>query len=493
MAMPATKPLETPPGVAADADSENITADICVIGAGPGGLAVATAAAAFGRSVVLIERHKVGGDALNYGCIPSRALAAVANRAHAMRTAATFGIAGRDPEIDLRNINAHVQGVVAALAPDFSAERFTGLGIRVIRAAARFINKKTVIAGEYRIRARRFVIATGSSPLVPAIPGLDGVPYFTNETIFDNQERLHSLIIIGGGRTGLELAQTHSRLGSRVIILDADKALGEEDPELSRFVLEQLTEEGVSVHEGTKVESVEGGLGRVRVHVSVGGEKHVVEGSHLLLAMGRRPSTSDLGLEAAGVRHDERGIKVNSGLKTSNRRVFAIGDVTGGPAQVQAADYQAGIVIRRALFHVPARVDWRMVPRVTFTDPELASVGLSEAEAGKLVGKINVLRWPYGQNDRAQAERTVTGHVKVITARNGKILGAAIVGAQAGELIQMWSLAISQGLKIKAMTTWISPYPTLSEINKRVAASYYATAPSSPVLRKVINFLAKVG
>ena len=491
--MPAFKPQEALPGATADADSENITADICVIGAGPGGLAVAAAAAAFGRSVVLIERHKVGGDALNYGCIPSKALAAAANRAHAMRTAATFGIAGRDPEIDPRSVNAHVQSVIAALEPNFAAERFVGLGVRVIRAAGRFINKKTVVAGEYRIKARRFVIATGSAPLVPSIPGLDSVPYFTNETIFDNQERLHSLIIIGGGPNALELAQAHSRLGSRVMVLEADKALGDEDPELSRVVLEQLAAEGVSVHEGTKVERVEGGLGRVRVNVSVGGEKHVVEGSHLLLALGRKPSTSDLGLEAAGIRHDECGIKVNSGLKTSNRRVFAIGDVAGGAPYAQVADYQAGLVVRRALFHAPARVDGRILPRVTFTDPELAHVGLSEAEAVKRAGKINVLRWPYRENDRAQAERTTTGHVKVITARDGKILGAGIVGAHAGELIQMWSLAISQGLNIKAMTSWISPYPTLSEINKRAASSYYATAPSNPYLRKVINFLAKFG
>jgi pyruvate/2-oxoglutarate dehydrogenase complex dihydrolipoamide dehydrogenase (E3) component len=227
--------------------------------------------------------------------------------------------------------------------------------------------------------------------------------------------------------------------------------------------------------------------------VSVGGEKHIVEGSHLLLAMGRKPSTSDLGLEAAGIRHDERGIKVNGGLKTSNRRVFAIGDVAGGPPYAQVADYHASLVIRRALFHVRARVDARLIPRVTFTDPELAYVGLSEAEAVKRAGKINVLRWPYRENDRAQAERTTTGHVKVITTRDGKILGAGIVGAHAGELIQMWSLAISQSLNIKAMTGWISPYPTLSEVNKRAASSYYATAPSSPHLRKVINFLAKFG
>ena len=366
--------------------------------------------------------------------------------------------------------------------------------MRVIRAAGRFINKKTVVAGEYRIKARRFVIATGSAPSVPAIPGLDSVPYFTNETIFDNQERLHSLIIIGGGPYALELAQSHSRLGSRVMVLAADKALDDEDPELARVVLEALAAEGISVHEDTKVEGVEGGLGRVRVNVSVGGEKHVVEGSHLLLLHGA---------QAVGLRPRPRGGAASATTPTASRSGAASRRPTAAsspsarsperPPYAQVADYHAGIVIRRALFHAPARVDARMIPRVTFTDPELAYVGLSEAEAVKRVGKINVLRWPYRENDRAQAERQTDGHVKVLTARDGTILGAGIVGAQAGELIQMWSLAISQGLSIKAMTAWISPYPTLSEINKRAASSYYATAPSNSRLRKVINFLAKFG
>ncbi len=474
-------------------ESETIAADICVIGAGPGGLSVAAAAAAFGRKVVLIERHKMGGDCLNYGCIPSKALLAAGKRAHAMRTSAVFGIAGIDPEIDPRGVHDHVHGVIAAIAPNDSVERFTGLGVRVIRAAARFIDKSTVIAGEYRIKARRFVLATGSAPLVPPIPGLDSVPYFTNETIFDNQQRLHDLIVIGAGPVGLELAQAHHRLGSRVTVLEAAKALANEDPELSKVVLEQLAAEGINIHEGTLVERVESGLGRVRVHVSLNGEKHVVEGSHLLLAAGRKPATSDLGLEAARIRYDRHGIKVSAGLKTSNRRVFAIGDCAGAPQFTHVADYHAGLVIRRILFRRPARVDLGLLPRVTFTDPELAHVGLSEAEALKSAGKINVLRWPYHENDRARAEHKTVGHIKVVTARNGRILGATIVGAEAGELIQMWGLAIAQKLNIKAMTSWISPFPTLSEINKSVAERYYATAPSDPTVRKVIGFLARFG
>jgi pyruvate/2-oxoglutarate dehydrogenase complex dihydrolipoamide dehydrogenase (E3) component len=452
MAMPASKANAQPSAAGGDTDSEHIAADICVIGAGPGGLAVATGAAAFGRSVVLIERNNFGGDVLHSGCIPSRALAAVANRAQAMRSAGALGLDARDPEIDLRAVSAHVAGVIAGVAPNFAAERFTGLGIRVIQAAARFINKKTVVAGDYRIKARRFVIATGSAPLIPAIPGLDGVPYFTNETIFANQERLHSLIIIGGGPAALELAQTYSRLGSRVVVLVAGKALADEDPELAGFVLEQLGEDGIGIHQDTTVDSVEG-----------------------------------------GIRYDEQGIKVDAGLKTSNRRVFAIGDAAGGPSYAQVADYHAGIVLRRALFHYPARVDARLIARATFTDPELAYVGLSEAEAVKYAKKIGVLRWPYRENDRAQAERKTSGHVKVVMSRDGKILGAGIVGAQAGELIQLWSLAIAKGLNIKDMSGWAAPYPTLSEMNKKLGYSYYATKSASPTLRKYINLLARFG
>lgn len=474
-------------------ESETIKADICVIGAGSGGLSVAAAAAAFGRSVVLIERHKMGGDCLNYGCVPSKALLAAGKRAHAMRTAAEFGIASVEPEIDPRAVNAHVHSVIGAIAPNDSVERFTGLGVRVILAAARFVDKSTVVAGAFRIKARRFVIATGSGPLVPPIPGLDEVPYFTNETIFETQDKLYDLIIVGGGPIGMEMAQAFHRLGSRVTVIEAAKALSKDDPELTKVVIERLRAEGITIHENTKVESVEGGLGRVRVNVASGNEKRAIEGTHLLLAVGRKPSTADLGLEAAGVRYDQRGIKVNRGLKTSNRRIFAIGDVAGGLQFTHVANYHAGIVIRRALFRLPAKVDNSVVPWVTFTDPELAHVGLSEEAARKSSGTINVLRWPYHENDRAQAERETTGHIKVVTAKNGRILGATIVGAQAGELIGMWALAISQKMKIKALTDWISPYPTLAEINKRVAYRYYATAPSSPLVRRIIGLLAKLG
>ncbi|MFZ4808571.1 MAG: dihydrolipoyl dehydrogenase family protein [Hyphomicrobiaceae bacterium] len=472
---------------------DTIEPDLCVIGAGSGGLSVAAAAAAFGRSVVLVEKHKMGGDCLNYGCVPSKALIAAGRRAQAMRTAAPFGIAPVEPAIDPAAVRAHVDGVIAGIAPNDSVERFTGLGVRVVLAAARFVDARTVVAGELRIRARRFVIATGSSPAVPPIPGLADVPYFTNESIFANATRIEHLIVVGGGPIGMELAQAHRRLGSRVTVLEGARALAKDDPELAAVVLERLRAEGIVIRENAKVTSVAGAAGDVRVVIEMPDGSETVAGTHLLLAVGRRPNVADLGLEAAQVAYDRSGIKVSPGLVTSNSRIFAIGDCIGGLQFTHVANYHAGIVIRRALFRWPAKVDQRVIPWVTYTDPELAHVGLTEQQAADQGLAPRVLRWPYHENDRAQAERTTEGHVKVVVGKKGRILGATIVGEHAGELIQMWALALSQGLGIKAMTDWVSPYPTLSEINKRAAYRYYAGAAGNPVVRKVVQLLAKLG
>ncbi|MEZ5908188.1 MAG: FAD-dependent oxidoreductase [Hyphomicrobiaceae bacterium] len=473
--------------------SEQLTPDLCVIGAGSGGLSVAAAAAQLGVSVVLIEKHKMGGDCLNYGCVPSKALIAAGRRAQQMRTAKPFGIIPTSPSINHKAVHDHVKEVIAAIAVNDSVERFTGLGVKVVLAPARFVDKTTVSAGDYMIRARRFVIATGSSPAVPPIPGLDSVPYFTNETVFDNEEKLDRLIVIGGGPIGMELAQAHARLGSRVTVLEAMKALGKDDPELTEVVLKHLREEGLEIREATKVQRIEPGEQGVRVTVSVDGREELVEGSHLLVATGRRPNLADLNLDAAGIKHERGGIIVDKGLCTSNSKVFAIGDVTGGLQFTHVANYHAGIVLRRALFRLPAKVNNDIVPWVTYTEPELAHVGLTEDEAKKRHGRIKVLRWPYHENDRAQAERVTEGFVKVVLSPKGKILGASIVGEHAGELIQMWCLAVSQGLNIKAMTSWISPYPTLTEINKRAAVSHLAAMAQNPWARWIVDRLAKLG
>jgi pyruvate/2-oxoglutarate dehydrogenase complex dihydrolipoamide dehydrogenase (E3) component len=473
--------------------SQNVEADFCIIGAGSGGLTLAAAAAAFGQRVVLIEKHKMGGDSLNYGSIPSKALLAAAKRANAMRTALPFGIRAVEPLIDLAGVRQHVKDVIARLSPNASAERFTGLGVRVIAAPAKFVDQSTVVAGDFRIKARRFVVATGSSPRIPEISGLAEVPYFTTESIFENAAPIAHLIIIGGGASGIELAQAYRRLGSRVTVLDAAQALGDEDPELALVLLTRLNSEGIVIREGVGIKRVSGERGRIFVEIETADGADRIEGSDLLIATGRKANVANLGLEAAGIKATGDGITVNAGLRTRNRRVYAIGDVTGGPQSDHAAGDHAEVVLRRTLFRLQAKAVGRAAPRVVFTEPELAYIGLSEAEARAKYGRVNVLRWPYHENDRAQAERETDGHIKVLTSKRGAILGAGIVGAQAGEVIQMWSLAISQGLNIKAMTRWISPHPTLSEINKRAAFRYFATSPSNPYVRKVIALLAKLG
>lgn len=470
-----------------------LTPDICVIGAGSGGLSVAAAAAAFGVAVVLIEKGKMGGDCLNYGCVPSKALLAAAKHAVEPRRVSPFGLTLPRAEIDFAKVNAHVRGVIAAIAPNDSKERFTGLGIHVIEGAARFTDATTVTVGNFAIKARRFVIATGSAAAVPPIPGLAETPYLTNETIFELKRCPEHLIIIGAGPIGLELAQAHHRLGAKVTVLEAATPLAKDDPECAAIVLEHLAREGIVIRSGVKVLRVAHGDGKIQAVIEGPQGEETIEGSDLLIAAGRRPNVEGLGLEVAGIKVEPRGIVVDKGLKTTNKKVYAIGDVAGGAQFTHVANYHAGIVIRNALFRLPARASDEAIPWVTFTDPELAHVGLTEGEARERHKTIRVLRWPYHENDRAQAERQTDGHIKVITAKNGRILGATIVGAQAGELITTWTLALSQGLNIRAMTGIVIPYPTLSEIGKRAAISYFSPSLTNPKIRRLITFLRRFG
>ena len=467
-----------------------LSPDICVIGAGSGGLSVAAAAAAFGVPVVLIEKGKMGGDCLNYGCVPSKALLAAAKRAQAMRAGAAFGVASQRPAVDFVKVHGHVHGVIAAIAPNDSKERFAGLGVRVIEGEARFKDKQTVAVGDLEVKARRFVVATGAAPAAPPIPGLDQVAYLTNETVFDLTVCPEHLLIIGAGPVGLEMAQAFRRLGATVTVIEAATPLANDDPECATVVLDQLAREGIAIRAGTNVLRVEPGA-KPRVVVANAGGEETIEASHLLVATGRRPNLDGLDLAAAGIKTGPRGILVNKRLRTSNRRVYAVGDVAGGPQFTHVANYHAGLVIRNVLFRLRARVDANVVPRVTYTDPELAHVGISEAQAGKR--RIRVLRWPYHENDRAQAERETRGHIKVVTSERGQVLGATIVGAHAGELIVPWTLAVTQGLNIRAFAEVVMPYPTLAEIGKRAAVTYFAGSLTKPFVQRIIGALRRFG
>jgi pyruvate/2-oxoglutarate dehydrogenase complex dihydrolipoamide dehydrogenase (E3) component len=472
---------------------QTLTPDICVIGAGSGGLSVAAAAAAFGVPVVLIEKGKMGGDCLNFGCVPSKALLAAARRAQAMRTAAPFGVASQRPGVDFTKVHGHVHGVIAAIAPNDSKERFTGLGVRVIAGAARFKDKHTVAVGNaIEIKARRFVVATGSAPAAPPIPGLDRVPYLTNETVFDLTVCPEHLVVIGAGPVGLEMAQAFRRLGANVTVLEAAVPLAKDDPECAAILLDQLEREGIAIRAGTNVLRVEPGA-KPRVVVAAANGEEAIEASHLLVATGRHPNVEGLDLAAAGIKSGPQGIRVNKRLRTTNKRVYAVGDVAGGPQFTHVANYHAGLVIRNALFRLRARVDDNVIPWVTYTDPELAQVGITEAEANRRRRRIRVLRWPYHENDRAQAERETRGHIKVVTTKDGRILGATIVGAHAGELIVPWTLAVAQRLNIRAFAAMVVPYPTFAEIGKRAAVTYFAASLTSPFVRRIIAVLRRFG
>lgn len=475
--------------------AEVLTPDICVIGAGSGGLSVAAAAAAFGVSVVLIEKGKMGGDCLNYGCVPSKAILAAGKHAQSIRDAEKFGVTvSGEPKVNFKKVHDHIHDVIAQIEPNDSVERFTGLGVEVIQAEGRFKDERTVIAGDKEIKARRFVIATGSSAFVPPIKGLDTVPYLTNETLFENTKKMGHLVIIGGGPIGMEMAQAHRRLGCEVTVLEGAKALGKDDPELTSILLEKLEEEGVVLVEGAMVANITPrGKQGIRIAYTKDDKEHSVDATHLLVATGRSANVDGLSLGAAGIEYTRRGITVSKDLRTTNKRVYAIGDVTGGLQFTHVAGYHAGLVIRGILFRKKAVPNDTMIPWVTYTEPELGHVGLTEEQAREKYGKVKVLRWPYHENDRAVAERKTTGLIKMVTNKKGLIVGVSIVGTGAGEMMNMWALAITNKLKVGDVVGYVSPYPTLSEIGKRAAVTNYTSLSRKPIIRSVIRFLQKFG
>ncbi len=470
-----------------------IEADICVIGAGSGGLSVAAGASQMGAKTVLIEKGKMGGDCLNYGCVPSKSLLAAGHAAHAVRKAGKYGITASEPRVESAGVYGHVHKAIAAIEPNDSVERFEGLGVQVIQAPGRFAGPGEVQAGDSVVRARRFVISTGSSAAVPPIPGLDDVPFLTNETIFYQEKLPDHLIVIGGGPIGSEMAQAHRHLGCKVTVLERGFIMPKDDPELVDVARKRFREEGIDLREGVGVGRVEKTASGVAVAVEFGGREERIEGSHLLIAAGRKPNVDGLDLEKAGIEYTARGVQVDARMRTTNKKVFAIGDVAGGYQFTHVAGYHAGVVIKNALFRMPAKADHSTVPWVTYTAPELANVGLLEEQAKQKHGDIRVLRWPFHENDRAQAEGETDGLVKAIVTPKGKILGAGIVGPHAGELIQPWVLAMTQKIKIGALATMIAPYPTLGEVNKRAAGSFYTKSLFSERTKKIVRFLARFG
>lgn len=461
--------------------SETLRPDICVIGAGAAGLSVAAGAAALGVSCVLVEKAAMGGDCLNAGCVPSKALLAMAARAKA------------SGPVDFASVRQHLRNVHDAIAVNDSAARFTAMGVRVVQGTACFTGPDTLGVGEFTIAARRFVVATGSRPAVPAIEGLDAVSYLTNESIFTLEALPRHLIIIGAGPIGLEMAQAFRRLGSEVSVFEAGRALGRDDREAASIVLHALRDEGITIHEQARIMRIVPQADGIGVVVGEGVGEHLVSGSHLLVATGRQPVTDGLGLDVAGVEVSRHGIEVDQHLKTRNRRIYAAGDVLGGLLFSHAANYHAGVILKNALFRLPAVADPAHIPWSSYTAPPLARAGLSEEKARNMHGEIRILRWPFAENDRAVCEGDTSGFIKVFTTRRGKVLGAVIVGRGADDLIGIWALAARQGMNIRTMADCVFPYPTRGEISKRVAGRFFAPSLSSPFLRRALSFLRKFG
>ncbi len=467
--------------------------DLCIVGAGAAGLSVAAGAAQLGLSVVLFEAGEMGGDCLNYGCVPSKALIAAANLAHKARHGAAMGVDTTGVAVDWRRVQAHVKGAIAAIEPNDSQARFEGLGVTVIREHARFADAQTIVSESATVRARRFVIATGSRPVLPPISGLEHVGAHTNETIFDIEALPSRLIVLGAGAIGVELGQAFRRLGAEVTIVEAATALGGADREAAELVVAQLRKEGVELLEGWRATTAARGDSVGLTIEDRGGSMRKLEGSHLLVATGRAPALDGLGLDEAGINYAKAGVEVSPTLRTSNPRVWVLGDAAGRGFYTHLAGWHASVFVRNVLFKARTRADGAVIPCIVFSDPELAQIGLTEAEARERQGdKVSVARWSFHDNDRAQTGAETEGFCKLVIGKGGRILGATIVGADAGELIAPIALAMSNKLGVRALTDPVLPYPTRSEIVKRAAGAHFTPRLFSPTTRFAVKVLQNI-
>lgn len=466
-----------------------IQADLAIIGAGSGGLTVAAVAAQLGLRVTLIEKNKMGGDCLNTGCVPSKALLAAAHCAQTVRQAAVFGIQVDTPQVDFQRVHDYIQDVIRRLAPHDSKERFEALGVRVMLGQATFEDANTLRVNGERIRARYTVIATGATARVLPIPGLEAVPYLTNETLFTLTEKPAHLIVIGGGPIGCEVAQAYAALGAKVTLLEKMEILPQDDRDLVGMLRASLKQSGVELREGCNITRVAQRPEGIGIFLQDGAREVELIGSHLLLAVGRVPQVGGLSLEKAGVVATPRGIQVDARLRTTCSHIYALGDVIQQYPFTHAASYQAGIVIRNIVFRLPARVQYHAMPWVTYTDPELAQVGLTEAKAHAQGLDYRALQVPFSDNDRAQAEHQTQGALKVILDRRSRVLGASVLGARAGELLLPWILAVQKKIKFKDLAALVVPYPTFSEIHKKLVNQQIATKLYSPFVKKLVRGL----
>jgi len=466
--------------------------DIGILGGGAAGLTVASGAAQLGAKALLIEKEPVlGGDCLHYGCVPSKTLIHSAHVYHLMKTGDRFGLPEIEvPPVDFRRIAGRIQEVINVIQKHDSEERFCGLGAKVMFGKAVFQDDHSVQLDGKRFSAKNWVIATGSSPVAPPIPGLHETGFLTNKEIFSLVRLPESLTILGGGPIGIEMAQAFNRLGSRVTVVDrADQILGKEDKDMADMVMQVLAGEGVDFYLGAAIEMVgTAGTQKTVAIKEASGGKVTLTSDNILVAMGRGANVDGLNLESIGVDFKPGGILVDSRLRTRQKHIFAAGDVSGGFQFTHAAGYEGGIVVSNAVFHLPRKTDYTHLPWCTYTDPELASIGMNETRARNAGLDYTVWTELFQNNDRSLAEGETMGKVKMILDKKEKPLGVQILGPRAGDLIAEWVAALNGKVKLSTLAAAIHPYPTLGEINKRVVGSYFSPKIFSEKVQKGLKF-----
>jgi pyruvate/2-oxoglutarate dehydrogenase complex dihydrolipoamide dehydrogenase (E3) component len=470
--------------------------DVVIIGGGIGGLTAAYGALYNGLTVTVVEKQPMlGGESLYHNCIPTKTLLHTAKVAHLVRSANRFGIDAYLLTTDLSKVNDHIDDVVSRMEAIENSDWLVKMGGRVINGMPKFIDPNTLMVGNVKLQSKKFILATGSRAVVPNIPGLAEIGYITNETVFQKLALPQKLIILGGGCTGIEFAQAFSRLGSKVIVIEhSSQILQGEDPELVWILRGALEKEGIEFYPSTYVqEAFYQNKKKVLVCCNSMGEKFAIESNEVLVATGRLPNTEGLNLEAAGIHYDVKGIYVDKFLRTSNKNIYAVGDVINGQHKYShVAEYQANSVVNHLLFKLPFNGKNKVIPKVIFTDPELAQVGLTEQEAAKQrFNKVEILRLDLQDNDRAITCDAFTGRIKLLVVKN-KIVGASLLGPQAGELICELALAINVKANLEDIAMTLHPYPTFAQINRRVVNRHINNKGVSRCTKKIISIAQKV-
>ncbi len=467
--------------------------DIAVIGAGSGGLVTAAGSAALGAKVILFEANKTGGECLYNGCVPSKAFLKCAHTAYDIRNGSTMGIHAGNITVDFAAVMGKVEEAIELIKPHDSVARFEGLGVKVIQSKAEMVDSHTIKAGELLYTAKNIVIATGSEPVTPPIKGIEEIPYLTNKNFFDLREQPEHLIVLGAGPIGLELGQGLSHLGTKVSIIDrSDHLFKKDEPEVSPIMEARMKADGVQLHLNTKIIEVKRNLDSISVVVEENGGIQEITGSHLMVSLGRKPVTSGIGLEHAGVETDERGyIKANEKMQTNIDNIYACGDCTGPFLFTHMAGHQAGVIVRNALLKLNAKVNYSILPWTTYTRPEIAHVGYLEEDAKKANLFRDHIIIQTKEIDRFVTEQDTDGFLKLIIDKRNRIIGATLVGEKAGEIIPLASMAISKKLGPGAFMKFILSYPTESEIFQ-AAATQWSKNNFKDWQKKLIHYIIKL-